>query len=361
MEVKHRYVPCVRWKQGEYQALLRLSPDVREAIMPLIEVPEEGYDFETGAVPKSIDQHLKSFAKRVGDKWGRRPCFVDVKLIDPSKRMEDGTHPIDFVFDGLRLNRVPAVPTFALDQDTSVEGALARAALADGYGICLRISLEELADPLLQSRIGRVLALVASRAELSDLVIDLGAPNFQPLDGLAQLLERLIATLPFLNEWRSIALIGTAFPSSMAEVPPGLSKVERSEWALYRMLVTRLRGRDVRVPDFGDYVISHPTVVHLDMRFVKPAASLRYTTHDGWLIAKGKNVRDHKFEQYRALCGTVVNSGGFAGAGFSYGDAYIEACAFGTASTGSLTTWRTMGTSHHVTQVVQDVASLPYA
>jgi len=359
--VIHRYVPCIRWKQGEYQALLKLPPDVREGMMPLIEVAEEGYDFETRTAPKSIDQHLHAFAKRVGEKWGRRPCFVDTRLIDPSARMANGSHPIDFVFDGLRLNRVPAIPTLSLEQDTHAEQALARAVIADGNGICVRISLEELADQALRTRLERVLLLAKAGPAICDLVIDLGAPNFQPLDGLTRLLGSLIEKVPHLNEWRSVALIGTAFPSSMAEVSLGLSEVERSEWVMYRALVPLLEGRGIRVPDFGDYVVSHPAVVHLDMRVVKPAASLRYTTRDGWLIAKGKNVRDHKFEQYRALCGAVVNSGEFAGPELSYGDTYIESCALGTASTGSLTTWRTMGTSHHISQVVKDVANLPYA
>ena len=54
------YVPCLRWKQGEYQALLRLSPSTKGCITPLIEVPEIGWDFELGREAKTIDGHLLS-------------------------------------------------------------------------------------------------------------------------------------------------------------------------------------------------------------------------------------------------------------------------------------------------------------
>ena len=57
-------------------------------------------------------------------------------------------------------------------------------------------------------------------------------------------------------------------------------------------------------------------------------------------------------------CATVLDSGFFCGADFSAGDEYIEGCAAGTMSTGSLTTWRWVGTNHHIEKVARDVASL---
>jgi Beta protein len=46
------------------------------------------------------------------------------------------------------------------------------------------------------------------------------------------------------------------------------------------------------------------------------------------------------------------------GAGFSPGSAYIESCRTGGASTGNLSTWRWVGTNHHMTKVVNDLANL---
>src|SRR5262245_15590588 len=103
MHFDHRhYVPCLRCKLGEYQAMLHLSDTVKKFITPLIEVPEIGFDFETETSSKSIDIHLAPFAKRVKAKWQQRPCFVDLRLIGALQRMANGTHPVKFAFDELR-------------------------------------------------------------------------------------------------------------------------------------------------------------------------------------------------------------------------------------------------------------------
>ncbi len=94
----HHYVPCLRWKQGEYQALLQLKDTTKSKMTPLIEVPEIGWDFEKKIATKTIDKHLEPFARRVKTKWKNRRCFVDLKIISPSERMLDGRHPLEFVF-----------------------------------------------------------------------------------------------------------------------------------------------------------------------------------------------------------------------------------------------------------------------
>lgn len=40
------YVPSLRWRLGEYQALSRLSEGAKERIVPFIVVPEIEFDFE---------------------------------------------------------------------------------------------------------------------------------------------------------------------------------------------------------------------------------------------------------------------------------------------------------------------------
>jgi hypothetical protein len=62
-------------------------------------------------------------------------------------------------------------------------------------------------------------------------------------------------------------------------------------------------------------------------------------------------------EQYQKLCQAVTSSSCYSGAEFSYGDKYIADCAAGEESTGNLTTWRKVGTNHHLAKVVSDISS----
>ncbi len=106
MEVNRMpYVPCLRWKQGEYQALKHLSAGARQSILPLIEVAEIGFDFEKQKQSKTIDEHLSPFAQRVSEKWGRDECLVDLRLVGASNRMLKGEDALTFVFDDLKLKR----------------------------------------------------------------------------------------------------------------------------------------------------------------------------------------------------------------------------------------------------------------
>lgn len=55
----------------------------------------------------------------------------------------------------------------------------------------------------------------------------------------------------------------------------------------------------------------------------------------------------------------IVASGSFAGPTFSTADAYIFDVARNNASSaGNATTWRQLNTTHHITQVVADIAKV---
>ena len=354
----HQYVPCLRWKRGEYQALLRLTPDIKNVLVPLVEISEIGFDFETQIENKTVDQHLSAFAKRVKDKWGARTCFIDMHLIKASERMANGEHPFTFVFNDLRLKGVPAIPVIRLEQDSACQNAIESIITQDQRGVCLRINIEDTVKPDLTRTLEELLRRYHQKVEGCDFILDLGAPSFDPIDDFGRLINTIIANLPHIERWRSFIIVATSFPSSMAEVGQGISIKPRSEWRLYRFLINDLRSSGLRIPTFGDYGINHPDALVVDMRIVKPSATVRYTIDDGWLIVKGSNVRDNGLGQYRQLCQSVISSRHYCGPSYSMGDKYIYDCAQGTVSTGSLTTWRYVGTNHHLTKVAHDVANL---
>jgi len=358
MVFDHRhYVPCLRWKQGEYRAVSRLSRSAKDFITPLIEVPEIGFDFEAQQPSRSADHHLGLFVQRIKPKWDRRWCFVDMRLLGSGQVMADHRHPVRFVFDKLRSQNCSAVPVVGIDRDRRYRRAVRSAASRDRRGACLRVSLEDAGRQNLQKPIDALLGDVALSSEECDFVLDLGAPNFEPVEGFAKLTAGTIQRLPYLRQWRTFTLMGTSFPGSMAGIERGSTVIPRSEWVLYKLVSKLLGSRADRLPTFGDYTINHPDLLSVDMRLVKPSATIRYATDDAWLIVKGRNVRDHKFEQYRDLCRTVASSPHFCGSEFSTGDQRIALCAAGGGTTGNLSTWREVGTNHHMEKVVRDIAN----
>jgi len=357
MKFDHQhYVPCLRWKQGEYQAIFRLLGNSKHFITPLIEVPETGYDFETKTSKHTIDKHLELFTKRVVKKWGTNPCIVDISLVKSSERLADGRYPLEFVFDELRENFCEAIPATGLDKDKIFGTMIKKITSIDKHGLCIRFNIEEASKPELRKSIEAILSINGLNADQCDLVLDLEAPNFEPIDGFAKLCVSIIKRLPQLHQWRTFTLCATSIPVSMSGMKQGQTLLNRSEWLLYKRIVEVLAAQNYRLPTFGDYCINHPEISAVDMRFVKPYAQIRYTAENSWLIVKGTNVRDNGFEQYRDLCRTITKSIYYLGKDFSFGDEYIADCAKGHANTGTLTTWRMVGTSHHIKKVVVDIS-----
>lgn len=357
----HRhYVPCLRWKQGEYKAMSLLSSAASDLITPLIEVPEKGYDFETKTDKKTIEAHLALFPKRVATHWKNRLCFVDLNLIAATERLKPAIHPVTHVFDELEAYGCAAIPVTAPGRDAAYQRAVHQSTARKKRGLALRLTIEEAARPNLRTVLQALLGS-ENKPENCDLILDLRAPNYTPLAGFAKLLTAIITRLPDLDRWRTFTVIGTSFPPHMGEIQSNLEIIPRNEWALYKLVTVALAKTEVRLPAFGDYVINHPDLLQKDMRLLKPSATIRYAINDAWLIVKGRNVRDYKYGQYRGLAKSVLGHASFLGTTFSKGGKYISDCANGTESTGNLSTWRWVGTNHHLEKVVRDLSSFSYA
>lgn len=354
-----QYIPCLRWKQGEYQAVLELSDTAKKTLTPLIEIPERGWDFEEKKFKKTIDGHLAPFAKRVCDKWGKSTCFVDMNLVfeNGSERMDKGIHPATFIFDNLRKMNCLSIPVIGLGIDGNYQQEIKKILTKNKLGICLRMTIEQIAKNSFKSSLDSLLSELRIMPKESDFVLDLVTPNFVPLDGFAKLIQAIISRLPYLNDWRTFSIIGTSFFETMGGLKEGIAILPRYEWKLYKKLIIKFLESKLRLPSFGDYAISHPNVLKMDMRIIKPSATIRYTIDDSWCIVKGKNIRDYGLTQFHTLSQNLVNFRGSFNPNFSYGDKYIKDCADGKVSNGNLTTWRKIGTNHHIEKATYDIAN----
>ncbi len=352
------YVPILKWRQGEYQALWRLSETVKDWVTPLLEIPTEPWDFETETPAKSLDEHLQRFGARIKSKWGARQCFIDSCYLDGAARMATGQHHLEFLFDQARQEEAAPVPVTGLGRHPDYDSAVRNIVAQDGRGACIRLSADDFSTSIesdLHDLIGR---LGVSLQDLH-LVIDMaeeisGSPVAQ---GLAW--KALLQQTPQLNEWKSLTVAATAFPSTLPAAqfrPHGLAP--RKEWTSYTFLLPNLGG--LRTPTFGDYSVSHPQTELLDPRLLDPNAKIKYTVDGDWLVHTGTQVKRHGRGQFQALCQQLIGnpSSAFPGPDYSWGDLYIHGCANGTESTGGTSTWPSVGNNRHFTKVVRDVATL---
>jgi hypothetical protein len=237
------YVPVLKWRQGEYQALMRLDAAHRQRVIPLIEVAPPEYDFEEGKVKKTIEKQLEPFARRLKSKWGTQPAFLETALLEPVARMPGGVHPLTFLLDRARTEGGHLTPVTGLERDLAHYNAVAAAIVEDGLGIAVRCSLDEIADPGFSAQFASVVGSLAVNHSDIDLIVDLAAKNFHPLDDLAALVAGLLQSDPVYNEVRSLILIGTSFPASMGDIKGPSQTVPRLEWLLYKKIIASRPSR----------------------------------------------------------------------------------------------------------------------
>src|SRR5947207_11870660 len=75
------YVPILKGKEGEYQALSELTPTIKSKLTPLIEPIPIPYDFANEIPAKTVDEHLENFVSKIVLNWGLDPIFFDLDWI----------------------------------------------------------------------------------------------------------------------------------------------------------------------------------------------------------------------------------------------------------------------------------------
>jgi hypothetical protein len=353
------YVPVLSGKEGEYGALQALDLETRRKIMPLIDVPDVPYDWENDRPAKLLEEHVRGVADRIADAWGGEfPFFLDFPLLREVNPAWEDPRPLQGVLSRCQERGLRLIPVVARVSQPSYLSIASAHAVASGHGAALRLFVSDFDDEVdLDTEVDRVLhALRLGPADI-DLIVDLEEIKGD-VPRTTLIVRSLAPLLPHRADWRRVILAAASFPQDLSELEAeSVRNLERVEWSLWR----RLQQRPDRMlrPNmlFGDYAIAHPEPREMDPRMMRMSASIRYTTRDSWLIVKGRNVRQWGFDQYYSLCEVLVQQPTYSGPTFSWADQYIAQCAERRVGPGNATTWRKVGTNHHLTLVASQLSN----
>lgn len=348
------YVPILKGKEGEFAALETLQDDVSDRIMPLIEIPTVPYDYANERPSRSIEEHITNVSERLRRCWDNRPLYIDVPWANDN---EGGPAPLDVAVRRCEAGGIQAVPVVSRRATPEAIQAAARYSQATRSGVCVRLFVDDFEEDIeIEGDTRRLLAPFGD--SICDLVLDLA--DISNSSNPVQLIARSIFNMmPARERWRRVILAAASFPVDLSDVDAATTTtIPRREWQLWQSLQRRRTGLPQQGIIYSDYAIAHPVPRELDPRIMIMSASIRYTTDEDWLVIKGRNVRQYGFEQYFDLCRTLVERPEYRGPTFSWGDQYIERCAARAIGPGNATTWRKVGTNHHITVVVRAIANL---
>lgn len=360
---RQQYVPLLLTKRGERKALHELPPSVKVAMTPMFVVPPIDWDYDNDTPLKAAEEHLAKLPSELRKAWGRATAMVDMLFIDDQPLPGPGVHPLVWFTDVANGFGLPLVPTTGLDRTPAYLQAAADVHARDRRGVCLRLTPGEW--PIGTGRTSDLRAVLrrlgVTPAE-TDLILDVAEDVVAaPALTLAALAAEL-ASLPNLNDWRSLTVLAAGFPKGAGEFAKGMNYIDRLDWLLYQQLIQTI-GRGPRHPSFGDYVVAHPDpIADVNPRFMQSSGTLRYTAEREWLYPKGELFRGRGSSGYGAasippLARMIANDPRFLGAAHCSTDQWIVEVANGVASGSNPEMWRRRGTHHHLRLVTEQLAT----
>lgn len=345
------YVPVLKVKRGEKNALQLLAVNLRPHITPLLEIVE----WRKSDSKPTLSSHLDTAFRGLAESLQRYPrCFLDARAL-----ATHGDAAAEEVFRRAVTDGIPFIPVTGISKRADVSAALSNRE----RGLALRLTRSEFEAGELPSKLSDFMADHDIGSEDTDLIVDLGPVEDMVTEGVARFATQFLGDIPHAESWRTLTVSASAFPLSMSIVERNAHHyAPRTEWLAWRNHL-RDGGRVRRIPTYSDCAIQHPSGVEgFNPRIMTVSAAVRYALSDRWLLIKGESTRRRRaVVQFPQLAKKLVYGylrECFCGPTHCQGCASIKAAADGRQGFGSAEVWRRIGTVHHITEVTQAVRSL---
>lgn len=342
------YSPFVKTKRGEARALKELDINIKKGIFPFFDV----LALKQGVLENAdVQTHLDKQVRMIELAWGGQDgCYVDLFDVNPNARVMNGVHPLIFVTELLNQKRIPFVPVAGLGRDTNYLMALRNVVRQDSPGIALRIEVEDLLLPIgLNLRIQNLIDQIGANSIPLHIIVDCRSLVNQDISRLTRAIHTALPLLRSMNPECLMLCASSMVPDMSTFKKNSINRVKRDDLALWMNFV-ETGNTDL---SFGDYGVIHPDYVDLDPRFIKPAAKIRYTVNDDWIVIKGFRWVDDT-SQHHELSMKLASCSEFRGVD-SWGGEYIQSAAVGRLKYGALETWVTIDQNAHITLTAKQI------
>lgn len=348
MSLAH-FSPVLRAKQGEIEAIGRLSNAAKAVTQPVLDLPRARDD-----APERVAEHIAEVLRSVRDSWGTAaPLYLDFSRYEPDARVLDDEHVVPYAFriaSQLKLRALPSTGSIAARGPTSAYIDAVRS-VADGCPtVLVRLDPEEFASAeSLESTLGTLNAVLSLPTQRIDIYLDTHAitDDASPV-ALERLASSALAAARFVldSQYNRVIFGGSSYPEPM-------SKISRSpvvhlpcyEWKVWREIAA---GIPKGTLGFGSYGVVHPRQSD-SSKTGRPPSRVRLITERSYSIFRGAP------EEIRELCRQALQDSAFSEVEESWGLGELRACAEGRGGTGNATTWIARDTCMHLQQVAMAV------
>jgi hypothetical protein len=240
------YLPILKSKFGEFTALSKLDNVQKESIAPLFEITPLEWDQTERKVPRTLHDHLDSFCKKVSTKWPSGNCFIDSGLLHWNGI--DNRKEIEYVFDKLSVKGIYPSPIVTLSSPNDLLDSILNIKKNHGIkDVGIRVTPKDVTALEFNDNMGEILEYLGLLPTNCHLIFDLADSNFSDVDNFSDSILATLETFPYLVQWRSFTIAGTAFPASNL-IKEGITDFSRNEWMLYLQLLEKTEKSEFKRP-----------------------------------------------------------------------------------------------------------------
>lgn len=348
---KQHYVPLLRLKASELDAVERLKPSTKGQITPLIEVIPNSDEERT------FSKYIQARLKKLTETCSAIPFYIDLSHLQANPTEYELT--LRLLEEKFNAGELKYIPVITLKTPRSVRDAFLRST-QKGREISFRIKVSETEAAAFLKEFSDLITTTNADTNKIHLILDCELVNGQALN-----LKLLASRLPDTSAYARFIFLSGSFPKDLSGFRLGVSNCTRSDWALWKQVVSSKPF--TATPIFADYTIQCP-YYSPPPKGANVSASIRYTADDYWVILRGESLRNAngpKHKQYGAHALILVSKPEYSGSAFSAGDAHINNVAIERKTTGLVKkpgiprTWLTVGFNHHMEFVVNQLSKIP--
>lgn len=339
-----QYAPILKCKDGEFKALSKLSAAEKDQIVPIIDIVDNP--------TKSFEDHITATIGYL-NKWDTdRLLYIDGYMVQEGELVFSGQHYMKYIFDELNKSDFNIIPVISNTTNVDYNEVIKNILIEDQKGVCVRIFRSETRD--INFELDTILNYLEIDQSSVDLLLDLESVDDLTINEIFEWSVQKISEIKHLAKYRSLIVSGGNFPINLVKLKADqVHIIPRKQWLAWQRICN---SSDIeRYPTYSDYAISHPQMSEFGEGIPNASASIRYTHESDYVIYRGKGTRQHSFDQFFSISESLINSDDYYGNDHCLGDDFIYKCGTDKKKPGSLTTWRWVGTIHHLTVVVNQL------
>jgi hypothetical protein len=360
--VESIYVPVLPTTRAAVTAYAHVDPGLRKQIAPLWTItPRTGPERPRGGLmvpdPEPDDAALS--------RWLTPRVDGLIDVMNGMSGWVDAIHVERLDASAEALWRLASRSSLRLvtgpERDPARQRYAADLAFLSGLGLGIRVQLDDSPDERRQAQLADLIDRLCVPPSCLDLLLDVG-----PIADTVEAGKKALAGLDLLGSlvaWRRIVVTASAFPRALDGLDAQPTRIAESyDWQLHRALFED-RPDFPRTVIYGDYSVEHACRANIPtVRQPGPGwGLLRYTTPDGFLIARAPTRGPYRHHRSRAMARWIVESDEFRGidsVGASEAERWLHACAYGDGArnAGSAEKWIQVGHIQHLSFVAHGLA-----